>query len=84
MTAALGCGGSVPFFAPDMGVTQTKAETMTHDKTTKPSTTNAKRQREHLELQVLEYIERYHPEFGNVSVEISPKNTSAIVRSKPR
>jgi hypothetical protein len=35
-----------------------------------------------LELQVLEYIERYHPEFGDVTIEISPDNTIARVRAK--
>jgi hypothetical protein len=43
-----------------------------------------KRKRKPLELQVREYIERYHPDLGDVSIEIKPGNTIATVRSRPR
>jgi hypothetical protein len=42
--------------------------------------TVGKRQRQALELQVSEYIERYHPEFGEVAVDINPSGTLASVR----
>ena len=57
---------------------------MTTKKPSKSVGLKAKRQRKILELQVREYIERYHPEFGEVSVQVSPKHTVARVRCKSR
>ncbi len=45
---------------------------------------NGKRTRELLELQVLEYIGRYPPGLGDVSVEIKSRNSMATVRSNSR
>jgi hypothetical protein len=67
-----------------VGVTQTKEETMTTQKTTKTIAAKDKRMRKHLALQVREHMERYHPELCDFSIEINPQNTIAVVRRKSR
>ena len=57
---------------------------MTTRKPSKSAALKAKRQRKILELQMREYIARYHPEFGEVSVQVSPENPVARVRRKSR
>jgi hypothetical protein len=55
--------------------------------TTKTTTKNAvlkAKMRRHLQLQVREHMERYHPELRDFSVEINPQNTIAVVRRKSR
>jgi hypothetical protein len=49
-------------------------------KSSKPSKLS-KRMRQLSEQQVQEYVDRYYPEWGTVSVEISPCGTFASVRS---
>jgi len=46
--------------------------------------TNKTAQATALNLQIREYVERYHPELGEVSVEIEPGNTVATVRCRDR
>ena len=41
----------------------------------------SKRMRRLSELQVQEYVDRYYPDWGTVSVEISPCGTFASVRN---
>ena len=43
----------------------------------------SKRQRELTRLQVQEYVDRYYPEMGEVSVHVSPSGTSISVYKKP-
>jgi hypothetical protein len=38
------------------------------------------RQRRLAQLQVKEYIDRYHPEFGDVVIDVSPSGAFASVR----
>lgn len=57
---------------------------MTTKKPSKSVGLRAKRHRKILALQVREYIERYHPEFGEISVQVSPENTVARVCRKSR
>ena len=44
--------------------------------------TQSKRVRQALEEQVLDHVRRYHPEMGDIAVEISPSGTLARVREK--
>jgi len=74
----------VRFFAPAVGVTQTKDDPMKKRKIAQATTRNATRReaervRRLTELQVREYNERYHPEMGDVSVEI--RGNIVVVRS---
>ena len=60
---------------------------MNKRKTTQATTRNAKRReaeriRKLTELQVREYNERYHPEMGEVSVEV--RGNIVVVRSNSR
>jgi len=51
----------------------------------KPKTSKriSSRQRRLAQLQVREYIDRYHPEFRNVAINVSPRGTIATVRKLP-
>jgi hypothetical protein len=40
----------------------------------------SRKQQKHLELQVQEHIERYHPELGSAAVDVSPCGNFASVR----
>jgi hypothetical protein len=71
-------------FAPAVGVTQTKEQTMTTRTTANNASLNTKRARKLLELQVREYIQRNRLDLGDVSIEIGPGNTVAKVRRKSR
>jgi len=52
----------------------------------KRNPTRSERVRRASEQQVLDYVRRYHPEMGEVTVEISPCGTfaRAVEKSKPK
>ena len=52
-------------------------------KARKPAAKVTARQRRLLELQVREYIERYHPEMANSTISISSDGLIASVSARP-